>query len=123
MLKINENLRVEILHTFFEAMDTGYEIKEMCEKIQELYEKIKKKDYNNYESFLDILCELIIYIEKLSIYADLFADILYDNLNYILDNMKENWDLSNEKINNRVEFLFNQLKDNYVCKSKKHKKQ
>ena len=66
-----------------------------------------------FKSFLDILCELIIYIEKLSIYADagFFADILYDNLNYILDNMKENWDLSNETINNRVEFLFNQLKE------------
>ena len=25
--------------------------------------------------------------------------------------MKENWDLSNETINNRVEFLFNQLKE------------
>ena len=111
MLKINEDLRSEILHTFFEVMDAGYGIQEMCEKIQELYEKIKKKDYNDYKSFLDILCELIIYIEKLSIYADFFADILYDNLNYILDNMKENWDLSNETINNRVEFLFNQLKE------------
>lgn len=104
MLKINENLSEEIIYTFLEDADLDY-------KIKELYEKIKKKDYNNYKSFLDILCELIIYIEKLSIYTEFYANILYDNLNYILDNMKENWDLSNETINNRVEFLFNQLKE------------
>ena len=103
MLKINKNLREEILYTFLGDADSEH-------KIQELYEKIKKKDYNNYNSFLDILCKLIIYIEKISMYKEFYANILYDNLNYILDNMKENWDLSNEKINNRVEFLFNQLK-------------
>lgn len=104
MLKINEKLSEEILYTFLEDIDLDY-------KIKELYEKIKKKDYNNYKSFLDILCELIIYIEKLSMYTEFYVNILYDNLNYILDNMKEDWDLSNEIINNRVEFLFNQLKE------------
>ena len=35
MLKINEDLRSEILHTFFEVMDAGYGIEEMCKKNQE----------------------------------------------------------------------------------------
>lgn len=105
MLKINEKLSEEISYTFLEDID-------LDDKIKELYEKIKKKDYNNYKSFLDILCELIIYLEKLSsIYSECYANMIYDNLNYILDNMEENWDLSNETINNRVEFLFNQLKE------------
>lgn len=105
MLKINEKLSEEIFYTFLEDIDLDY-------KIKELYEKIKKKDYNNYKSFLDILCELIIYIEKLSIYAEFYTNILYENLNHILDNMEEDWDLSNETINNRVEFLFNKIKEN-----------
>lgn len=110
MIKINEKLSEEILYTFLEDVDLDY-------KIKELYEKIKKKDYNNYKSFLDILCKLIIYIEKLSIYTEFYANILYDNLNYILENIKENWDLSNETINNRVEFLFNQLKEENETKN------
>lgn len=104
MIKINEKLSEEILYTFLEDVDLDY-------KIKELYEKIKKKDYNNYKSFLDILCELIIYIEKLSMYTEFYANIFYDNLNFILENMKEDWDLSNETINNRVEFLFNKIKE------------
>ena len=55
MLKINEDLRSEILHTFFEVMDAGYGIKEMCGKIQELYKKIKKNKPKTFDEIKEFI--------------------------------------------------------------------
>lgn len=104
MIKINEELKKEIQEK--KIYKSNY-------SIPELYDIIKSKKYNNYKNFLDTLCDLIIYLEFFrNKIADFFINIIYDNLNYILDNMEEDWDLSNETINNRVEFLFNKLKEN-----------
>ena len=103
MLKINEELRKKIQEK---------KIYKSSYNIPELYDKIKTKKYNDYQDFLDTLCDLIIYLEFFrNNLADFFINIIYDNLNFILENMEEDWDLSNETINNRVEFLFNQLKE------------
>ncbi len=103
MIKINEKLSEEI-------QEKG--IYKGIYNIPKLYDKIKSKKYNNYKDFLDSLCDLIIYLEfSRNFIPELFIDVMYDNLNYILDNMEEDWDLSNETINNRVEFLFNKIKE------------
>ena len=103
MIKINEKIKKEIQEK---------EIYKSVYDIPKLYNKIKTKKYNNYKDFLDSLCDLIIYLEfSRNKIADFFINIIYDNLNHILENMDEDWDLSNETINNRVEFLFNKIKE------------
>lgn len=112
MLKIKESLREDIEKITLNKNEIY--CFELYNNIKCFYKIIKEKYYTNYQIFFNCITNLIIHLEILRNFNEkekFFVDIIYDNLNYILENMKENWDLSNETINNRVEFLFNQLKE------------
>ena len=56
MLKINKKIKKEIQEKRIYRINYS---------IPELYDILKSKKYNNYQNFLDILCNLIICLESL----------------------------------------------------------